>query len=85
MLSVIIKALHISGVVECDFSVKLKNHSFPHVCLYEIFFFFDVEEANLEFCPRILAIPYIKERKDNYVNKIYPQKEMKMQKVTTYR
>jgi hypothetical protein len=44
-----------------------------------------VEEPNLEFCPRILAMAFIKERKDKYVDKNFPQKEMKMQKVMTYR
>ena len=28
-----------------------------------------VKEANLEFCPRILAIPYVKERNGKYVGK----------------
>jgi hypothetical protein len=84
-MSVVSKTLHSSAIVECDFSVELKNHSFPHICLYEFFLCFDVEEPNLEFCPRSLAIPYIKERKDKHVDKIYPQKEMKMQKIMTYR
>lgn len=84
-MSVVSKTLHSSGIVECDFSVELKNHSFPHVCLYELFLCFDVEEPLLEFCLRILAVPYIKERKDKYVDKVYPQKEMKMQKMTIYR
>ena len=69
--SVVSKALHSSGIVECDFSVELKNHSFPHICLYEVFLCFDEEEPNLVFCPRILAIPYTKETKDKYVDKIY--------------
>jgi len=82
---VVSKALHSSGIVDCDFSFELKKLSFPHICLYEIFLCFDVEEPNLVFCPRILDIPYTKERKDKYVDKIYPQKEMRMQKVMTYR
>jgi hypothetical protein len=44
-----------------------------------------VEEPLLEYCLRILAIPYIKEREDKYVDKVYPQKEMKMQKMMIYR
>jgi len=80
-MSVVSKTLHSSGIIECDFSVELKNHSFIHVCLYELFLCFDVEEPLLEFCLRILAISCIKERKDKYVDKVYPQKEMKRQKV----
>jgi hypothetical protein len=84
-MSFVSKTLHSSGMVECDFSVELKNHSFPHICLFELFVWFDVEEPNLEFCPRIFAMPCIKERKDEYVDKNCPQKEMKMQKVMNYR
>jgi hypothetical protein len=84
-MSAVSETLHGSGIVECDFSVELKNHSFPHIRLYELFLCFDVEEHVLEFCLRILAIPYIKERKDKYVDKICPRKEMKMQKVMIYR
>ena len=84
-MSVVSKTLHSSGIVDCDFSVELKNHSFPHLCLYESFLCFDMEEPVLEFRVRILALAYIKERKYKYVDKVYPQKEMKMQKVMTYR
>jgi hypothetical protein len=62
-MSVVSKTLHSSGIVECDFSAELKNHSFPHICLYELFLCFDVEEPVLEFCLRILAIPYKKEKR----------------------
>jgi acetone carboxylase gamma subunit len=55
-----------------------------HTCLYELFHCFGVKEHNFEFCSRILAIRYVKERKDKHVDKIYPQKEMKMQKVMIY-
>jgi hypothetical protein len=76
---------HTSGIVECDFSIELKNFSFPHICLCELFLCFDVEEPNLEFCPRILAMLYVKKRENKYINKNCRQREMKMQKVMTYR
>jgi hypothetical protein len=54
VISVVSKTLHSSAIVKCDFSVELKNHSFTRICLYKLFLCFDVEEPNLEFCPRSL-------------------------------
>jgi len=44
---------------ECNLSVTLRKHSFPGICLFEIFSLFSCEELNHEVCPSILDTPFM--------------------------
>jgi hypothetical protein len=44
---------HTGFIVDCNFSVTLKKHSFPGICLYEILPFL-CEEPTLEVCTNVL-------------------------------
>jgi hypothetical protein len=46
-------------MVKCNISVKLQNHSFLDICLYELFPLLSCEDLTLEFCPSILDTLHI--------------------------
>jgi hypothetical protein len=53
-MTVVSKILHTLSTIEGSLSIKIRNRSFPDVCLYDFFYLLWCEKLALEVYPSIL-------------------------------